>query len=155
MIRPMIRALALALAVLASPAAAVEPDEILADPALESRARVLSQGLRCPVCQNENIDDSDAPIARDLRLLLRERLTAGDTDAEAVAYIVARYGEFVLLSPPARGLTLALWLAGPALLLIGAGSAAAYITARRRTRPEAEPALSPEEAARLRELLKG
>ena len=81
---------------LASPALAVRPDEILSDPALEARARVLSQGLRCLVCRNESIDESDADLARDLRVLLRERLVAGDTDEQAVAYIVARYGEFVL-----------------------------------------------------------
>ena len=94
--------LALCLTLLAAPAFAVQPDEVLSDPVLEARAREVSQLLRCPVCQNENIDDSDAPIARDLRVLLRERLTAGDSDAAAVAYIVDRYGEFVLLNPPAH-----------------------------------------------------
>ena len=151
----MIRAaIILALALFATPVMAVEPDEILSDPALEARARTLSQGLRCPVCRNETIDDSDAPIARDLRLLLRERLVAGDSDADAVAYIVARYGEYVLLTPPAQGITLTLWLAGPALLLFGAGGAAAYVRSQRRTTRTTDAALSPAEAARLAELLR-
>ena len=110
----------LTLALLASPALAVRPDEMLADPALEQRARALSQELRCLVCRNESIDDSDADLAHDLRVLLRDRLTAGDTDAQAMDYIVARYGEFVLLNPTTKGVNLILWGAGPAALLAGA-----------------------------------
>lgn len=136
-----------------APVWAVQPGEMLSDPALEARARALSKELRCPVCQNENIDDSDAPIARDLRVLLRERLTAGDSDAEAAAYIVDRYGEFVLLNPPAEGSTLFLWLAGPAMLL--AGGAVAYASLRARSRaPEAAVGLTAAEQARVAELTK-
>jgi cytochrome c-type biogenesis protein CcmH len=143
-------ALAALLALLAAPAGAVKPDEILADPALEARARALSQELRCLVCRNENIDDSDASLARDLRLLVRERLVAGDSDDEALAFITDRYGEFVLLNPPARGANLVLWLAGPALLLAGAAMAVTTLR-RRQTAPEPQ-ALSPEDKARLRDL---
>ena len=132
------------------PAAAVQPDEVLADPALEARARALSQGLRCVVCRTETIDDSDAEIARDLRLLLRERLVAGDSDAQVMAFMVARYGEYVLLKPPAHGANLVLWLAGPVLLLLGGGIAAVWL--RRRNRPEAA-ALTPDEERRLDEIL--
>ena len=141
---------ALALLLLATPVAAVQPDEMLADPALESRAREISRDIRCPVCQGETIDDSNAPIARDLRLIIRERLVAGDTDAEVVDFIVARFGEGVLFRPPAEGANLVLWLAGPALLL--AGIAVAVAAARRRVAPEA--ALSSEDEARVREILK-
>lgn len=143
-------ALAALLALLAAPAGAVKPDEILADPALEARARAISQQLRCLVCRNENIDDSDASLARDLRLLVRERLTAGDTDDQALAFIVDRYGEFVLLNPPARGANLILWLAGPALLLAGAGIALTTLR-RRQSAPEPQ-ALSAEDQARLKDL---
>lgn len=99
------------------PALAVEPDEVLADPALEARARDLGQNLRCVVCQNQSIDDSNAEIARDLRRILRERLKAGDTDAAAIGYIVARYGNFVLLKPPLQVSTLLLWF-GPGIILV-------------------------------------
>lgn len=133
-----------------APAWAVQPDEILADPALEARARTISHDIRCPVCQGETIDDSNAPIARDLRIIIRERLVAGDSDAAVVDYIVARYGEGVLFNPPARGVNLVLWLAGPALLL--AGIAVAVTAGRRRSVPEA--ALTTEEEARVREILK-
>lgn len=143
-------ALAALLALLAAPVGAVKPDEILADPALEARARAISQELRCLVCRNENIDDSDASLARDLRLLVRERLVAGDTDDQALAFITDRYGEFVLLKPPARGANLILWLAGPALLLAGAGIALTTLR-RRQSAPEPQ-ALSPEDQARLRDL---
>jgi len=102
-----------------SPAYAVQPDEMLRDPALEARARTLSQDLRCVVCQNQNIDDSNAPLARDLRVLLRDRLTAGDDDRQAIDYIVARYGNFVLLKPPMQINTVLLWI-GPLLVLIAA-----------------------------------
>lgn len=106
---------------LASPLWAVEPSEMLDDAVLEDRARVLSQGLRCPVCRNESIDESNATLAKELRIVLRERLIAGDTDDEAVGYMVARYGEYVLLRPNARGANLILWLAAPALLLLALG----------------------------------
>ena len=140
----------LALFLMVAPAWAVQPDEMLADPALEARARTISHDIRCPVCQGETIDDSNAPIARDLRIIIRERLVAGDTDAEVVDYIVARYGEGVLFNPPAKGVNLVLWLAGPALLL--AGIAVAVTAGRRRVVPET--ALSAEEEARVREILK-
>lgn len=146
-------ALVLSLALLASPAFAVRPDEVLKDPALEARARNLSQGLRCLVCRNESIDDSDADLAHDLRVLLRQRLSAGDTDQQAIDYIVARYGEFVLLKPNASGANLILWLAGPAALL--AGGVLAFAVARRRSKASDVQALSAEEKKRLDDLLKG
>ena len=138
----------------ALPAVAVQPDEILPDPALESRARAISAGLRCLVCRNENIDDSNADLARDLRLLVRERLVAGDTDDEVIAYLVDRYGEYVLLNPPATGSTLILWVTGPALLLAGLGGAALYLRRRRQAGESAVAPLSEDERARLAELLK-
>jgi cytochrome c-type biogenesis protein CcmH len=141
--------LALALA-LASPAGAVQPDEVLADPVLEQRARTLSDGLRCVVCRNESIDESNAELARDMRIVLRERLVAGDSDEQAVAFLVERYGEYVLLRPTRDGINWVLWGAAPALLLLGLGTAAAIF----RRRPPAAPPLSPEEQARLDALLK-
>jgi cytochrome c-type biogenesis protein CcmH len=132
------------------PAAAVQPDEMLKDPALEARARNLSEELRCMVCQNQSIDDSDAPLARDLRLLLRERLAAGDSDAEVVDFLVARYGEFILLKPRFNAHTLILWLVPPAVLVIG-GVAAFGLYRRRSTRPVRE--LDAAEAKRVDELL--
>lgn len=138
--------------VLASPALAVRPDEILSDPALEARARALSQNLRCLVCRNENIDDSDADLAHDLRVLLRERLVAGDTDEQAMAYLVDRYGEFVLLKPTASGANLVLWLAGPLALVLGGGIA--WATLRRRARARDVDSLTEEEADRVAALLK-
>lgn len=146
------RGLILALVLLASPAFAVQPDEILADPGLEARARAISQNLRCPVCQGEDIDDSNAPISRDLRLAVRERLVAGDSDAQVVDYVVARYGEFVLFKPRAEGSSLILWLAGPAMLLAG-GAIALAMSRRRAAAPEAE-VLSEADQTRLAELLK-
>ena len=137
---------------MALPAHAVRPDEMLADPVLEARARALSQELRCLVCRNETIDDSDADLAHDLRVLLRDRITAGDSDAAAMAYIVDRYGEFVLLNPPATGANLVLWLAGPMMLLGGAGIAYAMLR-RRQTDPEA-PELNAADRALLAELMK-
>lgn len=138
----------------ADPAIAVLPDEILADPALEARARSISSGLRCLVCRNENIDESNAGLARDLRLLVRERLTAGDSDDAVVAYIVDRYGEYVLLNPTATGANLLLWVAGPAALLVGLTGAGLYLR-RRRNAPEAALApLSGDEQKRLSEILK-
>lgn len=138
----------------AGPALSVQPDEILADPALEARARGISAGLRCLVCRNENIDESNAGLARDLRLLVRERLVAGDSDDEVVAYLVDRYGEYVLLNPTTGGANLILWIAGPAALVAGLGGAALYLR-RRRSAPEtAVQPLSDEEAKRLAEILK-
>ena len=137
-----------------TPALAVQPDEILADPALEGRARDLSAGLRCLVCRNESIDESNAELARDLRLLVRERLVAGDSDAEVIEFIVARYGEYVLLNPTTGGANIILWVAGPAMFLLAIGVAAAYV-ARRRSAPEpAAGDLSEAEKSQLSELLK-
>ncbi|MFQ5971007.1 MAG: cytochrome c-type biogenesis protein [Alphaproteobacteria bacterium] len=116
MMRPALGLLLLTL--LGSPAAAVEPDEILDDPTLEARARDISKDLRCVVCQNQSIDDSNAEIARDLRLLVRERLVAGDTDGEVVDYVVARYGDYVLLKPPFKIATYPLWLGPPVMTVI-------------------------------------
>ena len=139
---------------LALPAFAVEPDEILDDPVLESRARDISKGLRCLVCRNENIDDSNAQLARDLRLLVRERLVAGDSDTEVVDFIVARYGEYVLLKPRSDGINMVLWLAGPLMLLLAGGLSAFYLRGRARAPVTGEAALSPSEQARLNEILK-
>lgn len=144
------RALILALCLLAAPALAVQPDEMLPDPALEARAREISRDLRCPVCQGEAIDDSNAPISRDLRLLVRERLLAGDSNDQVIDYIVDRYGEFVLFNPRASGSGLILWLAGPAMLLAG-GALAFAVTRRRNAKPDMD--LSEAEKARLAELL--
>ncbi len=136
---------------------AVQPDEVLSDPALEARARALSKELRCMVCQNQSIDDSAAPLARDLRLLVRERVTDGDSDQQVLDFLVARYGEFVLLKPRLNWHTLLLWL-GPPGVLVG-GGLALWISARRR-RGEARTApgrdadhLSPAEEARLAQLM--
>jgi cytochrome c-type biogenesis protein CcmH len=150
-----LRAIVLSLTLLAGvPAFAVQPDEVLPDQALETRARALSQELRCLVCQNQSIDDSDAQLARDLRILLRERLKAGDSDGQVLDFLVARYGEFVLLRPPFEWHTALLWLA-PGLLLL-AGAFAIMLAARRRLRPVlTEPALTAEESARLRRLTDG
>ncbi|WP_176559303.1 cytochrome c-type biogenesis protein [Rubellimicrobium roseum] len=130
---------------------AVEPGEVLDDPALEARARTISDGLRCPVCRNESIDESHAEVARDIRLLVRERLVAGDSDDQIRAAVVARYGEYVLLRPTAEGANLVLWLAGPLMLLAGLGIGWAVVRGRSAA-PEAE-GLSPEERARLDDLL--
>lgn len=137
-----------------TPAHAVTPDEMLGDHALEERARILSRDLRCVVCQNQSIDDSNAPLAHDLRVLLRERLTAGDTDDQAVDYIVARYGNFVLLKPPIQTNTILLWI-GPALFLFfalfGAGR---YLRNRGKAAPNEDLGpLSTSEQARLDALL--
>jgi cytochrome c-type biogenesis protein CcmH len=141
----------LLLLLLAGPAFAVLPDERLADSALEARARAISRDLRCVVCQNESIDDSNADLARDIRRLLRERLVAGDSDAQAVAYLVARYGDFVLLRPPVRADTWLLWFGPFALLALGAGGVA---LALRRRRPAAPTPLTAEEEAKLERLMK-
>lgn len=135
----------------ALPAFAVQPDEVLADPGLEARAREISRQLRCPVCQGESIDDSNAPISRDLRLAVRERLVAGDSDDQVIDYVVARFGEFVLFKPRASGSGLILWLAGPAMLL--AGGAIAYASTRRRARETEAEGLNAADQARLAELL--
>lgn len=148
------RALAiLAVALLPVVAGAVQPDEMLKDPALEARARHISEGLRCLVCRNESIDDSEASLAHDLRVLVRQRILAGDTDAQVVQYLVNRYGEYVLLKPRMTGANLLLWAAGPLMLLAGLGIAGGYLW-RRRGRAEAEARLSPQDEARLREILK-
>ena len=135
------------------PAAAVLPDEVLEDPALEARAREISKDLRCLVCQNQSIDDSDADLARDLRVLLRERLVAGDSDDQAVDFIVARYGDYVLLKPPFKPATYLLWF-GPALLLLlaAAGGLAIYRDQRAQAASLAAP-LDPADEARARRLL--
>lgn len=151
----MIRVLVLSLAlILPGAALAVQPDEILDDPVLEERARDISTGLRCLVCRNESIDESNAELARDLRLLVRERLVEGDTDEEVIEFVVDRYGEYVLLNPPARGSTLILWLAGPAILLVGLGLAASYVRRRHHATAPDEDALSDAEATRLAEIMK-
>ncbi len=133
---------------------AVQPDEVLKDPALEARARALSVELRCIVCQNQSIDDSNAPLARDLRIILRERLSAGDTDRQAVDYIVARYGNFVLLKPPFQLNTIALWL-GPAILLVLAGWGFWMLLGRqRKALADAPEPLSQDERNDLQKILK-
>ncbi len=137
----------------ASPAAAVDPGERLDDPVLEERARGLSQELRCLVCQNQSIDDSDAPLAKDLRVLVRDRLKEGDTDAEVLSYIVDRYGEFVLLRPPLRAGTVLLWLAPFVVLLAGIASVLVYVRSRRPEVAEAPEPLSEAEKARLEEIV--
>jgi cytochrome c-type biogenesis protein CcmH len=136
---------------LAAPALAVQPDEVLKDPQLEARARALSQHLRCMVCQNQSIDDSDAPLARDLRLLVRQRLSAGDSDGQVIDFLVSRYGEFVLLKPRFEWHTAALWLLPPVILL--AGALAVFLSTRRR--PAApDPALSEAERVKLSAILR-
>ncbi|MDE2029248.1 MAG: cytochrome c-type biogenesis protein CcmH [Alphaproteobacteria bacterium] len=137
----------------ADTARAVLPDEMLSNPVLERRARKISEGLRCLVCQNESIDDSDAALAHDLRILVRKRLLAGDTDAQVKQYIVSRYGNYVLLKPPFDAETLGLWLGPGALLLFGA--AAAVFFYRRKDGVAETPRLSGEERARLDALMNG
>jgi cytochrome c-type biogenesis protein CcmH len=142
----------LAASVLLAPAAqAVLPDEILPDATLEARARALSKDLRCMVCQNQSIDDSEAPLARDLRVLVRERLKAGDTDQQVIDFLVARYGEFVLLNPRFTWHNLLLWLGPPGLLL--GGGIVLLLLARRRPAPSGGDKLTPAEEARLTRLL--
>ena len=136
-----------------APAWAVQPDEVLEDPALEARARELSKELRCLVCRNESIDESNAELARDLRILLRERLVAGDSDEGAIAYIVDRYGEYVLLRPTASGSNWLLWAAGPLMLIGAAGLALAYLRGRARAPTAADAGLSEAEKERLRQIL--
>nr|WP_323780702.1 cytochrome c-type biogenesis protein [Leisingera sp.] len=155
-LRRLILALAALLAVSVfapAPVLAVEPDEVLADPLLEARARELSKDLRCLVCRNESIDESNAELARDLRLLLRERLLAGDSDREAMAFIVDRYGEYVLLRPTASGANWLLWAAAPLMLLAALVIAVFYLRGRARAPKAAEQGLSAEEQERLRKIL--
>ncbi|QLF69885.1 cytochrome c-type biogenesis protein CcmH [Peteryoungia desertarenae] len=149
-----VQRLLILLALLFTPvhALAVNPDEVLADPALEQRARALSKELRCMVCQNQSIDDSNAELARDLRLVVRERLVDGDSDEEVLDYVVSRYGEFVLLRPRLSAATLALW-GGPAVVGV-LGIIATFVYTRRRANARVEK-LTPEEEARLGRLLEG
>jgi cytochrome c-type biogenesis protein CcmH len=138
------------------PARAVQPDEIMSDPAKEARARDLSRELRCMVCQNQSIDDSEAPLARDLRLLVRERIAAGDSDSQVVDFLVARYGEFVLLKPRFEQQTWLLWLVPP-LVLVG-GGLALWMHSRRRPKGGADagnPSLTADEELRLAALMSG
>jgi len=149
----MLRVTLLCLALLVAPIAfALGPDEVLPDPALEQRARDISAGLRCLVCQNQSIDDSDADLARDLRVLVRERLVEGDTNAEVEQYVVDRYGEYVLLNPRLGAHTLLLWVAAPVLLLVGLGT---LLIARRRGPSSAPDDLTAEELAALDALKHG
>jgi cytochrome c-type biogenesis protein CcmH len=138
------------------PSWAVQPDEVLSDPALEARARAISKELRCMVCQNESIDDSEAPLAHDLRVLVRERLKAGDSDQQIINFLVSRYGEFVLLRPPLSWHTAALWGTPPAVVLLGI---IMIVVVERRRRPTsaqtAPPSLTAAEEARLAKILRG
>jgi cytochrome c-type biogenesis protein CcmH len=145
-------AIGVILALLTGSALAVQPDEVLPDPALEARARALSRELRCMVCQNQSIDDSDAPLARDLRVLVRERLQAGDSDARVLDFLVARYGEFVLLKPRVAWHTALLWAAPLAALLAGAGAIILAVR-RRRTSPAQAAPLTPDEERRLDQIV--
>lgn len=147
--------LSLVLALGVTPALAVQPDEMLADPALEQRARDISAGLRCLVCQNESIDESNASLARDLRLLVRERIMAGDDNDAVVDYVVARYGEFVLLQPTTGGWNWLLWATGPLGFLFALIVAALYLRGRSHAPAKAEAGLSDDEQARLDKILKG
>lgn len=143
--------LAFCLALMPALSYAVQPDEILPDAKQEARARDISAELRCLVCQNQSIDDSDAGLARDLRLLVRERIKAGDNDAQVREYLVQRYGDFILLKPPFKTETLLLWLTPAAVL--GLGALALWAFARRRRMDSAQPVLSDAEQARLKALL--
>ncbi|WP_259781592.1 cytochrome c-type biogenesis protein [Aestuariispira ectoiniformans] len=149
--------LVLALALVPQMAGAVLPDEILADPKLEARARDISEGLRCLVCQNESIDDSNADLARDLRIIVRERLQAGDTDEQVVSYITARYGDYVLLKPPFNAETFILWGSPALFLLFGAGAILLWFRGRRQEAEEAgtlaNKALTQAERDRLKAIL--
>lgn len=155
--RSFILLLALLASVLAPVTAvhALAPDEVLADPVLEQRARALSSELRCMVCQNQSIDDSDAPLAKDLRVLVRERLVAGDSDAQVIDYLVSRYGEFVLLKPKVAWHTLALWIAGPLALIAGIAGLLVALRRQRKAQPVASGGLSAAEQAELDQILKG
>ena len=135
----------------AHPALAVQPDEVLSDANLEARARALSRELRCMVCQNQSIDDSDAPLARDIRLLIRERIAKGEPNDAVRSYLVSRYGDFILLKPPFKAETLLLWLSAPLTLLAGVAS----VWFARRRAPAETQALTPDEEARLAALTRG
>lgn len=150
----MIRVIAIVLVLLPTMLWAVQPDEVLDDPVLEERARDISKGLRCPVCQNESIDESNANIARDLRLLVRDRLVEGDSDEEVVQFIVERYGEFVLLKPTVGGSNWLLWAAGPLMLLVALVIGLLYVRGRETASAPQDEALSAEEVARLDQILK-
>lgn len=153
MIRRFLSAFIVILMLVPMHAFAVQPDEVLEDPLLETRARAISVNLRCLVCQNQSIDDSDAELARDLRLLVRERLVAGDSDTEVIDYIVARYGEFVLLRPVMALHTIVLWVAAPLILLIGL--VFVIIGARRKRSETTEVVeMTPEERKALEQLAK-
>ncbi|MCL7406022.1 MAG: hypothetical protein RLZ60_1068 [Pseudomonadota bacterium] len=145
------RLLLAALLTLSTPVMAVQPDEVLDDQVLETRARDISKGLRCPVCQNENIDDSNSAISRELRLLVRDRLIEGDTNEEVVDFIVARYGEYVLLEPTKDGFNMILWVAPLGMLLLALG--AGFATVRRKGTASSD-ALTDAEKARLEEIMK-
>jgi cytochrome c-type biogenesis protein CcmH len=134
------------------PAGAVQPDEVLDDPALEGRARALSAGLRCLVCQNQSIDDSDAPLAKDLRVLVRERLKAGDSDEESIDFVVSRYGEFILLKPRLLPQTWALWFATPLVLLVALG-VILFSYRRRKALAKSPKPLTANEKRRLKRLV--
>ncbi|MCR9120730.1 MAG: cytochrome c-type biogenesis protein CcmH [Phyllobacteriaceae bacterium] len=149
--RALLPALIVALGLATAPAHAVNPDEILDDPALEERARDISAGLRCMVCQNQSIDDSDAELARDLRVLVRDRLVAGDTNDEVVAYVVDRYGEFVLLRPTLSARNALLW--GTPIIILLLGGTAAFMFGRRQSQSRVGEALSAEEQARVAKIL--
>ena len=146
--------LSLMMATLAMPAIAVQPDEMLDDPVLEDRARELSKGIRCVVCMNESIDESNADLARELRLVVRERLVEGDSNDQVLDYLVERYGQFVLMKPRTDGWNIILWLSGPALFLIALGVGAVYIRGRATAVAPTEAALSDDEKKRLEDLLK-
>jgi cytochrome c-type biogenesis protein CcmH len=149
---PVLFALALALFAFAAPARAVQPDEILPNPALEARARSLSRELRCMVCQNQSIDDSDAPLARDLRVLVRDRLKAGDDDKQVLEFLTARYGDFVLLKPRLAWRTAALWGTPAALLILGGLGLVLFL--RRRAGVAATPGLTSAEQRRVEDILR-
>ena len=150
MMRTLLAALALAAALVATPALAVQPDEMLPDPALEARAREVGSELRCLVCRNQSIEDSEADLAHDLRLLVRRRIAAGDSDRQVIAYIRSRYGDFVLLRPPLQTGTILLW-GGPALLL--AFGALTLVRFYRRSDPPPAPPLDADERRRLAAML--
>ncbi len=157
MIRKLLTGFLLSFVLMTGTAQAVTPDEVLDDPVLEARARALSADLRCMVCQNQSIDDSNAPLAKDLRVLVRERLVAGDSDEEVIDYLVSRYGEFVLLKPRIAWHTIVLWAAGPIALL--AGLIAIFAALRKRSlrtrfaEGDAQPKLTDDEERRLKALL--
>ena len=150
--RALLATAALAATLLAGPAFAVLPSEMLKDPALEARAEALSKNIRCQVCQNEDIDDSAAPLAADMRRLVREKMVAGWSDQQILDFLVRRYGDNVLMRPPIQPMTWVLWF-GPAALLVVAGAGVAVTARRRRAGPLAPPELAPDEERRLRDIL--